>query len=90
MPEQPRDFDQGPPLAFNRANKITYPSIWDPTGSVLVALFRDVVDPALCLNIWSGPPKTETVVLGSIAAAVLGLCLSLFVRPRRVWVRVRE
>ena len=30
------------------------------------------------------------VVLGSIGAAVLGLCLSLFVRPRRVWVRVRE
>ena len=29
------------------------------------------------------------IVLGSIAAAVLGLCLSLFVRPRRVWVRVR-
>jgi thiol-disulfide isomerase/thioredoxin len=33
-----RDFDQGPPVAFNRANKITYPSIWDPTGSVLVSL----------------------------------------------------
>lgn len=29
------------------------------------------------------------IVLGSIGAAVLGLCLSLFVRPRRVWVRVR-
>jgi cytochrome c biogenesis protein len=29
------------------------------------------------------------LVLGSIGAAVLGLCLSLFVRPRRVWVRVR-
>ena len=27
-----RDFDQGPPVAFNRANGITYPSIWDPTG----------------------------------------------------------
>ena len=33
-----RDFDQGPPVAFNRSNKITYPSIWDPTGSVLVSL----------------------------------------------------
>ena len=28
------------------------------------------------------------VVLGSIVAAVLGLCLSLFVRPRRIWARV--
>ena len=28
------------------------------------------------------------VVFGSVAAAVTGLCLSLFVRPRRLWVRV--
>ena len=27
------------------------------------------------------------LTLGAIAAAVLGLCLSLFIRPRRVWVR---
>jgi len=33
-----RDFDQAPPIAFNRSNKITYPSIWDPTGAVLVSL----------------------------------------------------
>jgi cytochrome c biogenesis protein len=31
-----------------------------------------------------------TLSLAAIAAAVTGLCLSLFVRPRRVWVRVRE
>ena len=31
-----------------------------------------------------------TISLAAIAAAVTGLCLSLFVRPRRVWVRVRE
>lgn len=30
------------------------------------------------------------LVLGAIAAAVAGLCLSLFVRPRRIWIRVRE
>jgi cytochrome c biogenesis protein len=30
------------------------------------------------------------ISLGAIAAAVIGLCLSLFVRPRRVWVRMRE
>ena len=28
------------------------------------------------------------VALGAIAFAVLGLCLSLFIRPRRVWVRL--
>jgi cytochrome c biogenesis protein len=28
------------------------------------------------------------IALGAIGLAVLGLCLSLFVRPRRVWVRV--
>lgn len=31
-----RDFDQAPPLAFNRSRGITYPSIFDPTGSLLV------------------------------------------------------
>ena len=30
------------------------------------------------------------ISLAAIAAAVSGLCLSLFVRPRRVWVRVRQ
>jgi cytochrome c biogenesis protein len=30
------------------------------------------------------------ISLAAIALAVLGLCLSLFVRPRRVWVRVDE
>jgi cytochrome c biogenesis protein len=30
-----------------------------------------------------------TITLAALAAAVLGLCLSLFVRPRRVWIKVR-
>ncbi|MFC6357879.1 cytochrome c biogenesis protein ResB [Luteococcus peritonei] len=30
------------------------------------------------------------LTFGSIAAAVLGLCLSLFVRPRRLWLRTRQ
>ena len=30
-----------------------------------------------------------TISLVALAFAVAGLCLSLFVRPRRVWVRVR-
>lgn len=60
-----RDFDQGPPVAFNRANKITYPSIWDPTGSVLVALSGTL------------PPKAipSTLVIdkqGRVAARIVG------------------
>ena len=35
-----------------------------------------------------GDSPGAPVALGAIAFAVLGLCLSLFVRPRRVWVRV--
>jgi cytochrome c biogenesis protein len=30
------------------------------------------------------------ISLGAIGAAVLGLCLSLFVRPRRVWIKLSE
>lgn len=30
------------------------------------------------------------MVMGSVAAGVLGLCLSLFIRPRRLWVRTRR
>jgi cytochrome c biogenesis protein len=31
-----------------------------------------------------------TITLAALAAAVLGLCLSLFVRPRRVWIKIRS
>lgn len=60
-----RDFDQGPPVAFNRANKITYPSIWDPSGSVLVSLSGTL------------PPKAipSTLIIdeqGRVAARVVG------------------
>jgi thiol-disulfide isomerase/thioredoxin len=60
-----RDFDQGPPVAFNRSNKITYPSIWDPTGSVLVSLSGTL------------PPKAipSTLIVdkqGKVAARVVG------------------
>ena len=60
-----RDFDQGPPVAFNRSNKITYPSIWDPTGSVLVSLSGTL------------PPKAipSTLIIdkqGKVAARVVG------------------
>ena len=30
------------------------------------------------------------VSLGAVGAAVLGLCLSLFVRPRRVWIKIGD
>jgi cytochrome c biogenesis protein len=116
--------------------------------------FPDALNPALFVNVWSGPPAKETgkpeniysldttgltqvkgdngaplrialqpgqgvtlpdglgsvqldgwsrwvklqvgdtpgagLALGALAFAVLGLCLSLFVRPRRVWVRLAE
>ncbi|MFT4166804.1 MAG: cytochrome c biogenesis protein ResB [Microlunatus sp.] len=141
-----------------RPERLAFEGIFAPTAKVDSqgprSLFPDLVDPALYINAWYGPPKTETgqaenvyaldttgltqmkdskgellrillrpgtsyklpdgkgtiemvgvtrwvklqmsstpgiaVVLGSIGAAVLGLCLSLFIRPRRVWVRVRE
>lgn len=60
-----RDFDQGPPVAFNRTHQITYPSIWDPTGSVLVALSGTL------------PPKAipSTLLIdeqGRVAARIVG------------------
>lgn len=60
-----RDFDQAPPIAFNRAHEITYPSIWDPTGTVLVALSDTL------------PPKAipSTLVIdkqGRVAARIVG------------------
>lgn len=141
-----------------RPNRLAFEGIFAPTAKVDSqgprSLFPDLLDPALYINAWYGPPRTETgqpenvysldtsgltqlknpkgeplrillrpgtsyelpdgkgtiemvgvtrwvklqmsatpgiaVVLGAIGAAVLGLCLSLFVRPRRVWVRIRE
>ena len=123
-------------------------------NSAPVSAFPDALNPALFVNVWTGPPVPETgqpeniysldttgmtqvkgddgaplrvalqpgqgvtlpdglgsveltgwtrwvklqvgdspgapVALISIAFAVLGLCLSLFVRPRRVWVRLAD
>lgn len=141
-----------------RPERLAFEGIFAPTAKVDAqgprSLFPDVLDPAMYVNVWYGPPKPETgqpenvysldtngltqlkgangdpirillrpgtsytlpdgkgsiemtgvtrwvklqmsatpgiaLVLGSIGAAVLGLCLSLFVRPRRVWVRVRD
>ena len=36
-----------------------------------------------------GSTPGVSICLAAIASAVAGLCLSLFVRPRRVWIRVR-
>jgi cytochrome c biogenesis protein len=140
--------------------RLAFQGLFLPTAVVTDAdsaptsAFPDALNPALLLDIWSGPPKAETgrpesvytldttgltqakkpdgtplrfamqpgdtytlpdglgtvtmdgwarwvklqvgdtpgmpIALGAIGFAVLGLCLSLFVRPRRVWVRVRE
>lgn len=60
-----KDYDQGPALAFNRAFGITYPSIWDPTGSVLVSL-SDTLPP-------KGIPSTLIIdEQGRVAARIVG------------------
>ena len=128
------------------------PSTVQGPNQAPISAFPDAFNPALFVNVWSGPPVPETgkpenvysldttgmtqvkgddgaplrvalqpgqgvtlpgglgsvqldgwdrwvklqvgdtpgapLALGSIAFAVLGLCLSLFVRPRRVWVRL--
>ncbi|GAA3609559.1 cytochrome c biogenesis protein ResB [Microlunatus ginsengisoli] len=139
--------------------RLAFQGLFLPTAVVTnadaapVSAFPDALNPALLLDIWSGPPKTETgrpenvysldttgltqskkadgqpirfalqpgdtydlpdglgtvtmdgwerwvklqvgdtpgmpIAIGAIGFAVFGLCLSLFVRPRRVWVRVR-
>ena len=130
------------------------PSAVSAPGQAPVSAFPDAYNPALFLNVWSGPPLPETgkaeniytldtkgltqvkgddgaplrialqprqgvdlpdglgsiefegwtrwvkiqigdspgapIALGAVAFAVLGLCLSLFVRPRRLWVRVHN
>jgi len=30
------------------------------------------------------------ISLGAVGSAVLGLCLSLFVRPRRIWIKIPD
>jgi len=60
-----RDYDQGPPVAFNRSNAITYPSIWDPTGSVLVSLSGTLPPTAI--------PSTLIIdERGRVAARIVG------------------
>lgn len=60
-----KDYDQAPAEAFNRAFKITYPSIWDPTGSILVSL-SDTLPP-------KGIPSTLIIDRnGQVAARVVG------------------
>jgi thiol-disulfide isomerase/thioredoxin len=60
-----KDYDPAPAEAFVRAFKITYPSIYDPTGSVLLSFAGDL------------PPSAipSTLVIdghGRIAARILG------------------
>ena len=42
-----RDPDRAPALAFNRRFGVTYPSIYDPTGTVLIALSGQVPPKAI-------------------------------------------
>ena len=60
-----RDATQAAPLAFNRANKITYPSIFDPDGSTLITFARDVPPSAI--------PSTLIIDAdGRVAVRILG------------------
>ena len=141
-----------------RPERLAFEGIFAPTAVVDErgprSLFPDVLDPALYVNAWAGPPRVETgvpesvyslnpagltqlkdakgqplrillrpgtsfelpggqgsirmdgvtrwvklqisdtpgvtVSLAAIGFAVLGLCFSLFMRPRRIWVRLRD
>jgi thiol-disulfide isomerase/thioredoxin len=60
-----KDYDPAPALAFTRAFSITYPSIFDPTGKVLLN-FAAVLPP-------SAIPSTMIIdSRGQLAARVLG------------------
>ena len=56
-----------------------------PDGLGSVSLDR--VDPWVRVQISQTPGKE--VALGGMILALIGLCASLFLRPRRVWVRAR-
>jgi thiol-disulfide isomerase/thioredoxin len=59
-----KDYDPAPALAFVRANKITYPSIFDPTGSTLLT-FAGTLPP-------SAIPSTLVIDReGRVAARIL-------------------
>ncbi|WP_232530743.1 cytochrome c biogenesis protein ResB [Microlunatus antarcticus] len=75
--------DDGAPLRVALAPKqgVTLP---DGLGSV------ELVGWSRWVKLQVGNSPGAPLALGSIAFAVLGLCLSLFVRPRRVWVRLAE
>ncbi len=75
--------DDGAPLrvALQPGQGVTLP---DGLGSVRL----DGWDRWVKLQVGNSPGAP--IALGSIAFAVLGLCLSLFIRPRRVWVRLAE
>ena len=73
--------DEGKPfrMALQEGQTIELP---DGRGSITM----DGWDRWVKLQVGDSPGVA--ISLGAIGAAVLGLCLSLFVRPRRVWVRV--
>jgi thiol-disulfide isomerase/thioredoxin len=60
-----KDYDPAPAQAFTRAFKITYPSIYDPAGKVLLS-FADVLPP-------SAIPSTMIIdAKGRLAVRILG------------------
>jgi thiol-disulfide isomerase/thioredoxin len=60
-----KDYDPAPAQAFARAFKITYPSIYDPSGKVLLN-FADVLPPSAIPSTMIIDPK------GRLAVRILG------------------
>jgi thiol-disulfide isomerase/thioredoxin len=60
-----KDYDPAPAEAFTRAFKITYPSIYDPSGKVLLN-FADVLPPSAIPSTMIIDPK------GRLAVRILG------------------
>ncbi len=60
-----KDLDPAPAVAFVRASKITYPSIYDPSGKVLLSFGRDLPPSAI--------PSTMVIdKQGRLAVRILG------------------
>lgn len=67
-----KDYDPAPALAFTRAFSITYPSIFDPTGRVLLD-FASVLPPSAIPStmIIDGDGRLAARVLGPISTTTL-------------------
>ena len=67
-----RDLDPAPAEAFVRANKITYPSIYDPSGRTLLAFAGELPPSAIPSTlILDGDGRLAVRILGEISTITL-------------------